>query len=230
MSWVGFWDKIADDNYKKYHLKNMQTFIKKSRKIMDYNKNDKILDVGCGAGYLQQLLKDKTREIYGLDTSKRYIEMCKANFKNAPNLKFFQINPDNYTNFSFLGKKKFSKIICSSVVQYYNSVNDIRNLITECKKHALTNCRLIITDLIVNPKLIPDLIGIIKSSIKDGYLTSLLSVLLSAKTIRYYNFLSRENLLLMSADDIDEIAKEFNAGIYKGMTVHSNRLNMVIKF
>lgn len=56
--------------------------------IKNISKNESILDVGCGNGWLSSLLLNKYKVI-AVDISKVMIEECKKKFKNEQKIKFY---------------------------------------------------------------------------------------------------------------------------------------------
>lgn len=88
------WNKIAkkyselvsrsDDSV--YHKKLVPLVIKM---IQDYSIGKKVLDVGCGDGYLSNLLDERGYEVLGVDVSGELIKIAKSRYKNP---KFLQMN------------------------------------------------------------------------------------------------------------------------------------------
>jgi ubiquinone/menaquinone biosynthesis C-methylase UbiE len=76
--------------------------------LLHYDSQDIILDIGSGPGYLAAFLKDRVKEIHCLDTSQRYLEMCKDKLVGHNNVFVYKLNEDNYTDLSFLKDKTFS--------------------------------------------------------------------------------------------------------------------------
>ena len=52
-----------------------------------------VLDIGCGTGKIDKLLKDKGYEVIGIDSSKEMIEHAQSNF---PDIKFIQMNAQTF--------------------------------------------------------------------------------------------------------------------------------------
>jgi len=61
--------------------------IKSYEYIIDYIKNKKVLDVGCGNGYGSYLMSKYATEVIGIDVSPRCIKYAEKNYKRE-NLKF----------------------------------------------------------------------------------------------------------------------------------------------
>ena len=71
-NWISWWqtEKITQEIHWK---KNMEIFIRATDNILNYTKDDVILDVGSGPCYLASFLKDRVKEIHCLDISERYL-------------------------------------------------------------------------------------------------------------------------------------------------------------
>ena len=70
---------------------------------------DKVLDLGCGAGFLAFVLAQKAKEVVGIDITKENIAKARQKFK-LPNLKFILGDILEY-NF----KESFDVIVLSNV-------------------------------------------------------------------------------------------------------------------
>jgi ubiquinone/menaquinone biosynthesis C-methylase UbiE len=89
------WDKgaeIWDGGYTKYgdaYRRNI--FNPALFPLLGNVKGKKILDAGCGTGYLCRLLAEKGAHVTGVDLSKKFIEICRRYEKNKPlGIEYFQ--------------------------------------------------------------------------------------------------------------------------------------------
>src|ERR1051325_3652831 len=133
--WIQWWstENIVTDAI--WH-NNMEIFVTASDSLLHYNSRDIILDIGSGPGYLAAFLKDRVKEIHCLDISEHYLDMCKNKFVDDTNVFAYKLTADDYTNFGFLQGRKFSIIICLSVIQYYQDTGEVEKLIKEVRKIA----------------------------------------------------------------------------------------------
>ena len=131
-NWLNYWDK--KNIWTKSYLwkKNNEIFFKKTLDIFNYSKNDKILDIGCGNGDFCEKVSNKVNQIYCLDVSREYINICKKRFANNQNVRVLKIDKQ-YTDLSFVKGVNFSIIIANSVVQYYRSQNEVVDLVKSVK-------------------------------------------------------------------------------------------------
>tara|TARA_B100000029_G_C17482233_1_gene925960 strand:+ start:651 stop:1361 length:711 start_codon:yes stop_codon:yes gene_type:complete len=172
IDWLNYWDKKNIWTESSLWKKNNDIFFKKTSKILNYNKEDIVLDVGCGNGDFANKVLYKVNQVFCLDTSQEYINICNSRFKNAKNVKVFKLN-HNYTDLSFLEtNSKFSIIMANSVVQYYRTQEEIIDLVKSVKKISKQNALFLISDIeTLNSK--KSYIKLIYQSVIEGYFFSL---------------------------------------------------------
>lgn len=82
------WDDAAekwDASYGKYGDSYRQNIFNPALSpLLDDVKGKRILDAGCGAGYLSRLLTEKGAKVTGVDLSKKFIEIAKRYEKKKP--------------------------------------------------------------------------------------------------------------------------------------------------
>jgi ubiquinone/menaquinone biosynthesis C-methylase UbiE len=231
-NWLTYWNEetiFTDADWRK----NMEIFVRATDPMMNYTTDDIILDIGCGPGYLASFLKDRVKEIHGVDTSERYLEICGKKFAQDHNVFFYKLDNDNYTDLSFLRTKKFSIIICLSVIQYYKSITDVEKLIEAVRGIALPGSRFLITDFQTNTGTFSDVYGILKTGFKERFLCKALLFLFRARTSKYYKIRSSLGLLTLSVENLNELIDKLhlNAQILSmKLTVNENRKHLLITF
>ena len=113
------------------------------------NKNEKVLDIGCGGGitsFEASKLVGKDGYVLGADISEILLDLAKKNFSNIENLEFKYCDVQNY-NFE---KNIFSKVISRFGVMFfenpivafrniYNSIQDGGSLHFVCWTNVLEN-------------------------------------------------------------------------------------------
>ena len=83
-------------------------------KLLNKNTNKKILDVGCGNGYLVRLLIEKGYDAYGIDASVSGINIAKKFYSD----RFFLHNIENQDLPYSLNKMKFDTVISTEVIEH----------------------------------------------------------------------------------------------------------------
>jgi len=129
---VGYMDQSASRRDKwisrnKYYYKNLVKFLK-----FNIPENSKVLEIGCGTGYVLNELKPSTG--VGIDISPKMIEKAAENF---PHLKFMQMDAENLQI-----KEKFDYILISDTIGYFE---DVQKVFYELHKVSHKETRIIVT-------------------------------------------------------------------------------------
>lgn len=231
-NWVDYWETesiFKDANWRK----NMAIFIRSTEPLLKYTMQDIILDIGCGPGYLAEFLKNRVKEIHCLDTSERYLHICRKKFARDQNVFIYKLNSKNYTDFSIFKPKKFSIIICLSVIQYYKSIIDVEKLIEEVRRIALPGSKFLIADIQTNAGTFSDVWGILKTAFKEKFLFEALLFLLRARTSSYHKIRSSEGLLILPVEKLKELIDKLNLNaeiLDTRLTLNANRRHLLVKF
>jgi SAM-dependent methyltransferase len=99
------WDSAAekwDAGYGKYGDSYRQNIFNPALfSLLGDVKRKRILDAGCGAGYMSRLLTEKGARVIGVDLSKKFIEIAKHYERKKPlGIKYEQVNLANLSRFS----------------------------------------------------------------------------------------------------------------------------------
>lgn len=81
--------KYGYDYVKKYRRKEGEGRLERMLVLFDVGKGDSVLDIGCGNGFLADLVKGKVKSYAGIDTSSTFVEEAKKRFKNEVNCVFY---------------------------------------------------------------------------------------------------------------------------------------------
>ncbi len=111
--------------YEKISISQQQA-ANKLLSMTSINKNDIVLDVGCGSGYLTELVKKITPNVSGFDISENMIQEAKH---LRPNIKFFIADAD-----IFCEDNSYDWIITNAVTYYFkNLLNTFKNFYISLK-------------------------------------------------------------------------------------------------
>lgn len=89
--------------------------------ISKKKKAFKILEVGCGNGWLSALLSSNTHHITGIDINNNELQQAKRVFQNNRNLEFYNCNLKD----EFLKGQRFDIIVFAATIQYFASLQEI---------------------------------------------------------------------------------------------------------
>lgn len=174
--------------------------------------SDTILDFGCGPGNFAQEIKGKVGSYYGVDISENYIEQANKKMGAFPEFNFLHL----HTNNSFTELKQFSEqgklfhsIIIFSVVQYFNSKEEVLELLENCKCILHPTGKIILADILENEKGVwQDLWSICMHSIAHNYFMSFLFFMARIKFSHYNTVKNKCMLLHLTQAEVEEICKK----------------------
>ncbi len=231
-NWIEFWD--TQNVFPGLHFeKNMELFIEKTHPVVFYQADDIVLDIGCGPGFFAALMKKRVQKIYNVDTSAHAIEECRKNFNKDENLFFYQLDPKNYTDLSFLKSFRFSVIICQSVVQYYRNISEIADLIQNVKSIAAPGARFLITDLPRKANILSDVISQIGHGTMNRYLWTVLKSLICARFSQYNIIRNTKGIITFTRQELHDLKNRLGLDaeiMISRLTVNKSRYHMLIRF
>ena len=232
-NWINYWDKKNIWTESGLWKKNIELFFQKTSSIFNYDKKNIVLDIGCGNGDFANKISDRVDQVYCVDTSREYVNICKARFSNNKNINVLKLG-NNYTDLSFIKNVKFSIIIANSVVQYYNSPLEIIDLVKSVQKIATKNAHFLISDIEVYTDRKKSYLKLIYNSIINGYFVPLIKMgsrLLVNKD--YAKTEKQQPLLVVNLDklirDLSAFVKEVSI-VNQNITANVDRKHLLIKF
>jgi len=234
MSWLIYWNKKNIWTDSEIWKKNVDFLYKKTFDMFNYNKKHTVLDIGCGNGDFAKKISSKVGQVYCLDTSQEFVNLCKINVANKNNVKIFKLGND-YTNLSFLKNVKFSIIIANSVVQYYESQEEIVDLVKSVKKIALKDAYFLISDIEVISNKKKSYFKLIYNTIIEGHFISLMKLGLTIFMDKEYrNMMKYQDILYVNLDklikDLSIFVNKVTVINEKFRTIDLDRKSLLIKF
>ncbi|MFH1478229.1 MAG: class I SAM-dependent methyltransferase [Candidatus Omnitrophota bacterium] len=235
-NWIKYWKKECLWKNSGLWKQNAKFFIAKSKALFDLDKNSSVLNIGCGSGYLEELLAPKVKKIHSVDISEQFLAICKSRCSEYDNVTASLLGND-YTDLSMVNDK-FSVIICIGVIEYFKDIDEIKKLILSAQKIALPGAKMFIGDLPAKrnmPGFLWDAACSFFQSIRYMYLWSFLttSIYFLLNKSSYRSLLKKEKLLFMTTEKLKSLISELklNAKIIdKGLSVYANRTSILIKF
>ena len=111
-NWINYWDKKNIWTESGLWKKNIELFFKKTYSIFNYDKKNIVLDIGCGNGDFANKISDRVDQVYCVDTSQEYVNICKARFSNNKN------TVKRVKNLQFVFERKTIKVSTSIIFHY----------------------------------------------------------------------------------------------------------------
>jgi 2-polyprenyl-3-methyl-5-hydroxy-6-metoxy-1,4-benzoquinol methylase len=233
MTWSDFWQY---GNFFERHLKtNARILFLNITTLFGFKKEDVVLDIGCASGYFLEHVYPNVKEIYGVDISPSYIAACKRTFTDQPHAHFFELDPIEYTDLSFLPASRFTKVICSGVIHYYRDISEVMSLIKNVKRICTSNASFIISDIIDTPQTITvkNLYSTFWGAFKEHRFLDMvwlyLNLLLRPSYRKAYQ---RHGHLYLNYTDLIALCDQLNVKITKIATpsISSHRLSICVTF
>jgi SAM-dependent methyltransferase len=174
-AWQEYWQ--ADRFWRDSPLweKNAEIFLARAAGVVGFGPNDRVLNVGCGAGHLEKRLAPLVREILAVDTAEQFVDLCRARCRGYANVEVARLGP-NYTDLTVFGRS-FTRVLCISVVQYYRDLAEVQALIESARRVVCAGGRILIADLPLQTGLIGfarDALASCLQSLRHGYALALL--------------------------------------------------------
>ena len=92
-----------------YQKKNYSSEINKVKKLLKINRNDQILEIGCGTGMHTKELYKINKNLHAIDKSRGMVNIARQKFKNLNKKKKLKFSHSNILDLK--SKKKYDKIV-----------------------------------------------------------------------------------------------------------------------
>lgn len=235
-TWVDCW---SNDDFWKYApiLKvNAELFLRRASRLGMFHRNDTVLNVGCGPGHLEVPLSPCVKDILSVDVPAEIVELCRRNCRECTNVAVATLGRD-YTDLRVFGRR-FSLILCVSVVQYYQSITEVESLIASAKAVAIPGARLLIADLPRKrglPGFLWDGFCSVALAAREGYLALLLrtAFTLVARHLGNKGFQPKNPELSFSRRDLESLIRRTGSNgvvLDRNLSIYANRPSLLIEF
>ena len=96
------WDKNAEARHKqiisKIDISYHKILIPTIMRLVGNIRNKRVIDVGCGSGYLTAKLATKGSHVVGVDPSREMIRIAKREYCHIPRLEFLNLSIEDFSN------------------------------------------------------------------------------------------------------------------------------------
>ncbi|PST81602.1 hypothetical protein C7T94_18445 [Pedobacter yulinensis] len=197
-------------------------------------KGQRLLDLGCGPGFLVDMLKERYDFIHGTDISAPYIDGCRKRLGVSARLDF-SVTPayDFQAYADIIVRERITRVLMLSVLQYYPSLPRVRALLSALKEaSSRQKFTCILADIMPEGhSAFSDIVSISGHALRKGYATKFAKFILYA-LFSDYRKIKKLGLLEINQDFFREAASELGVGVtfVKNLSLHSGRYNVVLDF
>lgn len=212
---------------------NMEYFLRATGPIMQYSRDDVVLDIGCGEGYLAEFLRGRVCEVHGLDISQRSLDHCRAKFAGTPGVHFHKLDERDYTSLAMLPERRYTKIVCLSVVQYYDRESDLDDLVRSIRRVAAPGARCLIADIPIDGAGGSDALSLLAVAAKERRLIDTLRYLVKMRLSEYHEVRAKRGLLRYSPETLRRLASDLVLEaelLSQQLTVNASRSHWLLRF
>ncbi|GAB2555474.1 class I SAM-dependent methyltransferase [Spirosoma aerophilum] len=230
-TWLDFWQQ--ENEFDESMSTNFNYFLARVETYIPLSKKQRVLDIGSGPGNLEDAWHDRVAEIHGLDISKRYNEIARTRHAASGNVHFYDLDPDNYLNFSSIAGRQFDVIIVMSVVQYYRNIQEVEQLLQTIKRMAAPGATALVCDLMVGESFLNDVIGIVKQSLQQGKFLATMKLLLRLRFSSYHTVRKENGFLVIPEQEWMAMCQRVGLKarfIDEPITLQRERRNLLINF
>lgn len=230
--WTTFWNQQTIWSDTDWQI-NARQFLLHFPKLHRFTPSDTVLDIGCGEGALAERISPFVKHIYCVDTSARFIRVCRKKFSHRENISVRVLPPTDYTDLSFLKPNTFSVITCLSVVQYYRSVDEFESLLASIKSLAKPGAICLIGDIPVRPPTFKDALSLIFLTITKYQTLHFIRILFKARFSDYYRLRKSSGLLILTPVQIYRLLAKLHLKgklIDTPLSPNTDRRHLVIYF
>lgn len=229
-AWRSFWSSEGRAFFNVMEV-STQVFAKRLIKHFNSYTEPRVLDYGCGPGFLIDYLTKHNFYCAGVDINPFFIKEAQS---KHPNSKFILIDgtPEGATVLEReLSGEAFDLIILLSVCQYLPSTESVADLIGELKNFLTPKGRIVIADVVTaHTSSLRDAMSAGFHCIIRGRIVSFIKFIFYLLSARYRSLATQQKLLHLSEDIISQIASQYGMSYQRvdGLTAHPTRNSYIL--
>jgi 2-polyprenyl-3-methyl-5-hydroxy-6-metoxy-1,4-benzoquinol methylase len=229
--WENFW-KNQKQSFHSVMKIATTAFAARLEKEIPITSSVKLLDYGCGPGFLADYYAIKNISFTGLDINASFIEECKKNHSTSRFLLITTNAEENNKIFNEqLHHKQFDVITILSIVQYFSDEKELEDLIGILVPYLTDSGVMVLADIIdEHTSSIKDATSLLLHCIKKGKIVAFTKFIFYLLFSNYSDISKRNKLLLFSEQSINRIARSHSLSYrqVKNLTIHPSRTNYIL--
>ena len=212
----------------------MRTFVRLSSELMEFCRDDKVLDFGCGNGHFAEIAAGRLGSVVCADMSEHYVEVCKRKVASTSNVTVARVKPD-MSDLSMLGTG-FTKVICFSVLHYFPDLDYVDGFVRGMQQMCVSGAKMIIGDIGNKHRTFKDNLKALSFVLREGMLIDAVSVVtrIWLSDARYRKIKQRGNSYLDVPERfLHSLGLDLGAKVTTldtQLTVNANYQNVLIEF
>lgn len=230
------WENFWKNQKRAFHsvMKIATTaFAARLEKELTINDSTKLLDYGCGPGFLADYYAEKNIIFTGLDINTSFIEECKKNHSTSRFLLITTVADENKKILDTqLAKKQFNAITILSIAQYFSDEKELEDVVGILTPYLTDSGVIVIADIIdENTSSVKDATSLLIHCIKKGRIIAFARFIFYLLFSNYSDISKRNKLLLISEQSINRIARvhSLECRQVKHLTIHPSRTNYILR-
>lgn len=144
--WVGWWrttTAVAPDHQRA----ELRQFLAKADGVLQWQPHHRVLDIGCGRGWLAEELSGRVKSVTAADVNTAELNHARIRLSDTPEVTFHEIDPIRYTTLTIDPRERFHRIVVLSVAQYYRDYAELASLFAEIQTRLTPDGLALITDI-----------------------------------------------------------------------------------
>jgi 2-polyprenyl-3-methyl-5-hydroxy-6-metoxy-1,4-benzoquinol methylase len=231
--WDNFWKgQRRRDSFGEIMRVNTDYFGKQLQRVFGLKASDRILDYGCGPGFLVDYLAKRAIPLTGADINDFFIAQCR---EHHPGTLFIAITTDPEANRGILrqqlGDRRFDYIVLLSIAQYFKDLPTLERVAQMLGEFLAPGGRIIIADALdEKTSAASDALSLLRHCIMRGQVVRFVRFILYVLFSDYRSISKNTQLLQIPETAIRKIAERSALHFEKvnGLTIHATRTNYVL--
>jgi SAM-dependent methyltransferase len=198
--WATYWEGLGGTQ--SFFREQAREYVANLECAVGLNPNARVLDFGCGFGFVAELLAPKVGQVFLWDTSSNMRRRARLKLASHKNIRFLDLSEPQ----AIARDLKFDLIVVNSVVQYM-SLEQFAACLVMWRTMLASTGRIVVSDLIpIHYNSMSDIVDLIKFNIRRHVLGS--ALLQVVRDLGHYWIMRRScPLARTSLEGLSELSK-----------------------
>jgi SAM-dependent methyltransferase len=222
--WTAYWEGLGGTET--FFREQAKEYVANLECAVELNRNARVLDFGCGFGFVAKMLAPKVRKVFLWDTSVNMRRRARLNLADHHNIGFVDLSEPH----AIARELNFDLIIVNSVVQYM-SLEQFAACLVMWRTMLAAGGRIVVSDLIPpDYNSVSDFVDLLKFSIRRNVVGS--ALLQAIRDLgRYWRIRRGCPLTRVSVEDLTALSKHAGLSVSclaSNITFFTGRLASVL--